>query len=226
MWSGPSSRNLRLVIDDRLRHAGQRAAALLDRFDQPLGRIDLALDVLARLGVRAFVAQQLAIVRADVQRRQLAVLEPNLVFAVVVALDEHVGRDAGRGRFGEVGARLGLELAQLVPDFLNLLDRHAGLLRDLRQAIVFQVFQVVRDERPQLVVERHARDELQHQAFFERARADARRIEPLHDAQRFFGDRHLLGAMRLHVAVELRRRAAAAVLRAASSGSRSCRGCR
>ena len=47
---------LRLVIDDRLRHAGERAAALLDRFDQPLGRVDLPLDVLAGLGVRAFVA--------------------------------------------------------------------------------------------------------------------------------------------------------------------------
>ncbi len=48
-------------------------------------------------------------------------------------------------------------------------------------------------------------NELQQQAFFERARADAGRIEPLHDAQRFFGNRQLLGAMRLQVAVELRR---------------------
>ena len=56
MWSGPVVEELRLVIDDRLRHAGERAAALLDRFDQPLGRVDLALDVLAGLGVRAFVA--------------------------------------------------------------------------------------------------------------------------------------------------------------------------
>ena len=57
----------------------------------------------------------------------------------------------------------------------------------------------------QLFVERHARHELQQQALFERARADARRVEPLHDAQRFFGERQLLGAMRLRVAIDLGR---------------------
>ena len=77
-----------------------------------------------------------------------AVFEAHLVLAVVVALDEHVGRHARHGRLGEVGARLRLELAQLVPDFLNLLDREAGLLRDLRQAIVLQVFQMILDQRP------------------------------------------------------------------------------
>ena len=40
---------LGLVIDDRLGHPRERAAALLDRVDQPLGRIDLPLDVFPRL---------------------------------------------------------------------------------------------------------------------------------------------------------------------------------
>ena len=42
---------------------------------------------------------------------------------------------------------------------------------------------------PQLVVVRHAGNELQQQALFQRAGADAGRIEPLHDAQRLFGNR-------------------------------------
>ena len=56
---------LGLVIDDRLGHPRQRAAALLDRVDQPLGRIDLALDVFARLLVGLAAGEKLAIVRAD-----------------------------------------------------------------------------------------------------------------------------------------------------------------
>ncbi len=39
-----------LVLDDRLGHAGQRAAALLDRVDQPLRAVDLSLDELTFLG--------------------------------------------------------------------------------------------------------------------------------------------------------------------------------
>ena len=73
-----------------------------------------------------------------------AVFEPDFVLARFVPLDEHVGRDARHGRLAEIGARLGLELAQLLPDFLNRLDRVAGLLGDQRQAIVLEVFQVVR----------------------------------------------------------------------------------
>ena len=38
-----------------------------------------------------------------------------------------------------------------------VLDREAGLLGDLRQAIVLEIFQVIRDQRLQLFVERHAR---------------------------------------------------------------------
>ena len=46
---GALAQELGLMIDDRLGHAGQRVAALLDRLDQPLGRVDLALDVFAGL---------------------------------------------------------------------------------------------------------------------------------------------------------------------------------
>ena len=64
------------------------------------------------------------------------------------------------------------------------------------------------------------------QAFFERAGADARRVEPLHDAKRFLGDRQLLRAMRLRVAVQLGGERRQQVFERRSSGSRSCRGCR
>ena len=190
------------MIDDRLRHAGERAAALLDRFDQPLGRVDFSLDVFARFGVRC-------------PRRAAACDSSGLMYRVGqcgrlraeldtclrrCARQTHRASRSAHVRVGEVGARLWLELAQLVPNFLDLLDRHAGLLRDLRQPIVLQVFQMIVDQRSQLVVIRHARDELQQQALFQIAGTDAGRIEPLHDAQRLFGNA-ICFAIRLQVAV-------------------------
>ena len=53
------AQKLGLMIDDRLRHARERVAALLDRFDQPLGRIDLPLDVFAGLFVGVGRREQL-----------------------------------------------------------------------------------------------------------------------------------------------------------------------
>src|SRR5438046_405388 len=48
-----------LVLDDRPRHPLQRAAPLLDRVHQPLGRLQLALQVLLGLGVGPLVAVDL-----------------------------------------------------------------------------------------------------------------------------------------------------------------------
>ena len=220
MCSGPSSRNSRLVIDDRLRHAGERAAALLDRLDQPLGRVHLALDVVAGLGRRGRVLQQLAVVRADVERRQIAVFEVHLVLARFVLLDEHVGRHGRGARLGEVGARLRLERAEVFPRFLNRLDREAGLLRDQRQAVVLEVFEVMLDEHLQLFVEQQPRRELQQQALLEAAGADARRIEPLHDRQRLLGELQLRGPPRRARRRSPRPAAAESGLPAATSDSR------
>ena len=145
MNSGPFVEELRLVIDDGLRDLGQRVAALLDRFDQPLGRVDLPLDVLPLLRRRRAAGQPLAIVAADVQRRRAAVFDdapctvPSSLRSTITS-----GVTVGHERLGELRPRLGIELAQLVPGFLDRLDRVAGRLLDQRQAVVAQVLQVVR----------------------------------------------------------------------------------
>src|SRR5262249_53515958 len=97
---------LRLVVDDRLRHAGERAPALLDGLDQPLSRVDLALDVLTCLSIGAFVPQQLSIGGTDVQIGQLSIFEPNLIFSLVVALDKYVGGNTRGSRLAKVSAWL------------------------------------------------------------------------------------------------------------------------
>ncbi len=105
MASGPSVEKRRLVIDNRLRDARQRVAALFDRFDQPLRRVDLALDVFAFFG-RCFAGDQaVAIVVADVQagvRR----LQPHVVTAVVRIFRKMSGVTVGP-RGSEIAPGLG-----------------------------------------------------------------------------------------------------------------------
>src|SRR5262249_22941144 len=124
---------LRLVIDDGLRNLGERAAALLDRFDEPLGGIDLALDVFALFGSGRPALQALAVITADVQRRRAAVIDDYLVVAVRRAFDEHIGRDGGNEGFAKSRAGFGIELAELDPGFLNRVDWKAGGLVDQRE---------------------------------------------------------------------------------------------
>jgi hypothetical protein len=110
------------MIDDRLGYFRQGAAALLDRLDQPLGGVDLPLDVFPLLGRRRAARQPLAIVAADVQGGRAAVIDDDLIMAVLGAIDHHVRRDGGDERLAEPGPRLGIELAQLVPGFANRID--------------------------------------------------------------------------------------------------------
>ncbi len=70
-----------LVLDDGPRHLLQRVAALLDRFHQPLGRLNLALEVFLGLGVGALVAVQLDVAAADVDVRRPVVEQADVVIA-------------------------------------------------------------------------------------------------------------------------------------------------
>jgi len=63
------------VIDDRLRDLGERVAALLDRLDEPLGRVDLAFDVFPLFRRGGAAGEPLAIILADVQGGRAAVID-------------------------------------------------------------------------------------------------------------------------------------------------------
>ena len=62
------------------------------------------------------------------------------------------GVTGGTSDVVEIGARLGVQLPQLAEHLLDQLDRVARLARDHRQAVVLQVFQVVGDQRLELLV--------------------------------------------------------------------------
>ena len=139
----PVGEEARLVVDDRLGRPQERAAALLDRLDEPLGRIDFPLDVLARLRRRGRVGKHLAVQRADPQIRQIDLLEAHFPGTVLLQLDMDVGLDHRHVRNREAGPRLRLERMEIVTEPLDLLDREPGLPGDQRQAIGAEVLEVV-----------------------------------------------------------------------------------
>src|SRR4051812_26752521 len=182
-----------LMIDDGLSDFGERAAALLDRFNKPLSRVDFALDVLALFGRGGPALQALAIVPADVQRGRAAVIDGDLVVAFFSALDADVGRDGGDEVLAELCARLGIELAQLVPGFANALDGIASDLLYQRKAIVAEVLEVAGDKCLQLLVILHIWVQLGQQAFTEIAGGNAGWIERLNERKSFLGFLKLFG---------------------------------
>ncbi len=190
--SGPLSRNSRLVIDDRLGHAQQRVAALLDRVDEPLGGTELLLDVFAGFGAGLGTGQQLAVVGADEEARRAAVFEPHRVDARLAQLDDHVGLDHRSGDLLEVGPGIGIQLAEVLDDLVDHLHRVAGPPRDHRKAVLLDVFQVVGNQPVEFVVIRHSRNQLQEETLPQVAGADAGRIELLDQGQGLPGQGQVL----------------------------------
>jgi hypothetical protein len=93
-----------LMLDDGLRHLLQGATALLDRLQQPLRRLDLALQVLLGLRVGALVAVQLDVAAADVDVRHPVVHQADRVLTLLGALDDDVRHDVGDVLGGELRA--------------------------------------------------------------------------------------------------------------------------
>ena len=89
---------LALLADDAVHHLDHRAAALLDGLDQPARRVQLALDVLARLDLARgalgllLVAHHALVGGRDAQARQVPVVQHDHVL-VVHPLDHQVGHD-------------------------------------------------------------------------------------------------------------------------------------
>ena len=174
----------RLVIDDRLRGLEERAPALFDGLDEPLGGVDLSLDVFA--GGRLCVGRQehLPVDGADPQARQVDVFQPHLPRTVRPLIDEHIGLDRGHDRRGKHRPGLRLQPVEFLPQSLDLLEREAGPPLDERQPIGAKIFEVIAHEPPQPTCMRRRRGDLQQQALPQIAGTHAGRIHALHDPQR------------------------------------------
>ncbi len=92
------------------------------------------------------ILQSLAVVLADVESGDPIVIEPDLVVTRIVLLKNDVRRHIGDVGFHERRTWLGVEHVQFITNRLDQLDGVAGLLGDLRQAILGQVFQVGLDQ--------------------------------------------------------------------------------
>ena len=185
---GPLVEEVLLVGDDRLGDLEQGAPALLDRLDQPAGRLDLLLDELAGDRVGLLVLEHPLILSRDRQLRRVVVGQPDLVLSVLVGLDDEVGHDILRAvRRGVPGARAGVEAAELLDRILDVVDRDPGPLLDRRQAVLLDVVEVVGDQDLEDVAAGDVGRELQEQALAEVPRPDARRVELLDHVERLLG---------------------------------------
>ncbi len=107
---GPFVQELGLKIDNGLRYLGQRIATLLDRLDQPLGRVELPLDPLPGLLGRLPAGEHLAVRGADEQVWQIAIFEPHAILAPFDHIEKHIRRHRRGVDRDEVGAGFGLSL--------------------------------------------------------------------------------------------------------------------
>ena len=172
-----------LARDDRIGHALDGGEALLDRAQEPARLLQMACErlvrgvaVLDRLGIRAVQAHAR-------QRRRVDDRDP----AVAQLLDDHVGHDIARLLRAEALAGARIERAD---------QRARGMQRRLVAADrVLQPRPFAVGEQRQVAVAHFQGDfapsgvggqrlELEAKAFLQRARADARRVEGLHHAQR------------------------------------------
>ena len=181
-----------LVVDDRLRGLQQCAAALLDRLDQPLGCIDLPLDVFAGGSGRGRRMEHLTVGWADSQIRQIDVFKPNLPGAVGMLFDVDIGLHDRHKRLREHGPGLRFEPVELLAQLLFHLAQLV-VTNDDRQPVSGQVFEMVADQTPQLPGVWQVGPDLQEQAFLEVAGTNPRRIHSLHHSQRLLQLRKLVG---------------------------------
>ena len=155
-----------------------RLLPLVDRLDQPQRRAELVLHVGARLVVRlgraGALVEQPPVDRADAELRQPFLVQHRDV--LVLDLDDvDVGDDVLRLRRVVAAARLRIEVADDLDVFLEILDRHPELARDLGDLVVLQQPQVLGDD----LLGRRALEaevaELQPEALLQVARGDADR---------------------------------------------------
>ena len=177
------------------------------RSKKPCWRLTISDTTLTMVRARwssAFTSQ-LALCRHSLsQARDSLVLRPGLELLIIAAVDqqprqrrlveldreaaagpanEHVGRDLLRGVAGESAAGLRVVGAELADHVGEVLVVDAADALEVAGAALRQQVEIVDQPRHRRVVA-VGRFGLERQAFGERARAHARRVEPLDDVQR------------------------------------------
>ena len=209
---------LALFTHDAVHHLDHRSASLLDRLDQPPGRGQLALDVIARLlllrgGVRlAPAGEDFAVCGRDAQPGHVAVVEHDHVL-LVHALHEQVRHHVARILRRHQRARPRVQRGDAVCGRLHFEHAHLEQSRDLGEAAVHQVVEMVVDHAPGQRLLLAAGFQLQQQALAQVARADAGRLQGLHQPQHVL-DLHQRPSDRFGDVLHRRREPAAIVDRA------------
>ena len=184
-----------LIIDDRLSHTSQGAAALLDRLDEPLGAAYLTLDEFLFLFRRFRIHQTTSVVFADTKVRNVVIYKSNyvatilvrIVAALLASLDNNVRGDQRDEGLHERSARLGIKLVQLFADLLNRIDRVTGFLLNRIHPVLSQVIQVRADDHPKLVCHLGFVGKLAQQALAKVSSGDAGGFKRLNNAEGFLG---------------------------------------
>ena len=134
----------------------QRVSSLLDRFDQPAGRLDPLLNELSgrRIGLLCCEAA------SDSSARWLVGVcsrsaSRTLVHALVVGFDDQVGNDIMGVVDFERRPRPQVEPAEVFEGFLDLLERNARFLLDGRQPVMLEIVEMLGDQDLQHIVARN-----------------------------------------------------------------------
>ena len=141
----PPIEELFLMLDDRLSGSCQRAAALFNGFNQPLSGHQFAFDVLFFFSGSFFGRKPLPVIIADVQAPSRPFFHLDDVVAFVVRFQPHVGRNRRHVFIHELTGGTRIKVPQLLPSFVDFVNRQSSGLLDLRDSIVSQVFQMVHD---------------------------------------------------------------------------------
>ena len=173
--------------------------ALLDGRDEPLGRVDFALDELQCLAVLCLdravgghhVAEHLRIAAVDAHLGDVARVEREVEAPVVVVEDE-VRNDVG----GRIGSPLGVEVARLggqAADFgdgiAELLLAHLQAGHQLLVVLLDELVEVIGQDAARKTARRRVHRQLPHlqqQALAQVAGADAGRLQVVDDVEQPF----------------------------------------
>ena len=135
-----------LPVDDVVHDLEHRLPALLDRLDHPVRRVELAGDELLVLAVELLlVARDLLIGAAQLEAREIGVVEEDVIAAVDL-VDDEIGNDVVVAGVRVHQARLRVELLDLVGRLLHVARADAEPLGDLAPAVVDQLLEAVAHE--------------------------------------------------------------------------------
>ena len=175
-----------LEVDGGLRDAEDGRIATLERVEKS-GRVDvLAAQIFFRRLVDVLREEHFAINRVDAELRAV-VVESSAPTSGRRFFEKNFRANQARRLGREEGTRRRMEREPGVVNRRDGREREPGFFGDRRNAFLLEVVERFGDNSTERVGVRNVVANAQQEAFLQRARADARRVERLNDGERFFG---------------------------------------